>query len=167
MILILFLLSCPLYHQFSGTSLVVQGLNLCVSTAGSVSSVPSGGTKSPHAAWPKRKRVNPLSVSNLMTIEVVSFRKQHGRWPLPWAYSSARWQLLHFNPEAPEIGSVLSRSGHKAPLTVSRFSTQDFIYRWNQRSGPSQQAMQSQKLHYLPTQESFTGLTRWVIKSCS
>ena len=77
MILILFLLSCPLYHRFSGTSLVVQWLNLCVSTAGGVSSMPSGGTKISHAAWPKRKRANPFSVSNLMTIEVVSFRKKH------------------------------------------------------------------------------------------
>ena len=79
MILILFLLSCPLYHWFSGTSLVVQGLNLCVSTAGGVSSMPSRGIKIPHTAWPKRKRANPVSVSNLMTIEVVSFRKQHCR----------------------------------------------------------------------------------------
>ena len=43
-----------------GTSLAVQWLRFCASTAGGVDSIPGQGTKIPHAAWPhtllKRKR---------------------------------------------------------------------------------------------------------------
>ena len=33
------------------TSLAVQWLRLCISTAGGMGSIPGGGTKIPHAAW--------------------------------------------------------------------------------------------------------------------
>ena len=35
----------------SGTSLVVQWVRLCTSTAGGTSSIPGQGTEIPHAAW--------------------------------------------------------------------------------------------------------------------
>ena len=35
----------------SGTSLAVQWLSFCASTAGGVGSVPGWGTKIPHAEW--------------------------------------------------------------------------------------------------------------------
>ena len=38
-----------------GTSLAVQCLRLCASTAGGIGSIPGWGTKIPHAAWHGQK----------------------------------------------------------------------------------------------------------------
>ena len=45
-----------LLRLICGTSLVVQGLRLCASTARGVSSIHGWGTKIPHAARPKKKK---------------------------------------------------------------------------------------------------------------
>ena len=39
-----------------GTSLVVQWLRLCASSAGSMGSIPGQGTKIPHAMWRGKKK---------------------------------------------------------------------------------------------------------------
>ena len=40
--------------QWLGTSLAVQWLGLLASTTGGTGSIPGGGTKIPHAVWPKK-----------------------------------------------------------------------------------------------------------------
>ena len=39
----------------TGTSLAIQWLRLCTSTAGVAGSIPGRGTKIPHGVWPKNK----------------------------------------------------------------------------------------------------------------
>ena len=48
-----------------GTSLVVQWLRLCISTAEGAGSIPGRGTKIPHAAWhsKKKRKKNPQKTS--------------------------------------------------------------------------------------------------------
>ena len=45
-----------------GTSLAVQWLRLCTSTAGGTGSIPGQGTKIPHAPRPKKKKKKPLKI---------------------------------------------------------------------------------------------------------
>ena len=49
-----------------GTSLAVQWIRLCTSTAGSVGLIPGQGIKIPHAAWWLQPKTKPLR-NRLMT----------------------------------------------------------------------------------------------------
>ena len=55
-ILCAFLLVILLFKMASGTSLVVQRLRFCASTAGGMGSIPGGGTKIPHVGQHGQKK---------------------------------------------------------------------------------------------------------------
>ena len=52
----------------AGTSLVVQWLRLCASTARGASSIPGWGTKIPHAAQPKKKKKRDRSNCSVLCV---------------------------------------------------------------------------------------------------
>ena len=56
-----------------GTSLVVQWLSLCTSTAGGVGLIPGQGTKIPHAAWPRQKKKKGAAILGHKTYISFSF----------------------------------------------------------------------------------------------
>ena len=59
-----------IYRNQLGTSLVVQWLGFCASTAGDIGLIPGRGTKIPHATWhvrkieKKRKKLGCISIHN-------------------------------------------------------------------------------------------------------
>ena len=57
------------------TSLAVQWLGLCVSTAGGLGSIPGRGTKIPHAraTWPKKKRKEKKRIKELVFLFLFFF----------------------------------------------------------------------------------------------
>ena len=53
-----------------GSSLVVQWLGLCASTAGGTGSTPGQGTEIPHATWHGKKKKEMLSRKEVWLIQM-------------------------------------------------------------------------------------------------
>ena len=73
------------------TSLAVQWLRLCVSKAGGVGSIPSQGTKIPHAAgvWPKKKK-KKRSSGHKLGVKAMDCGRLRGRGEEP----GFRWLFI-------------------------------------------------------------------------
>ena len=58
---------------YTGISLVVQWLRLCLPNAGGVGSIPGQGAKIPHASWPKNQNIKQKQYCN-------KFNKDFKKW---------------------------------------------------------------------------------------
>ena len=57
-------------NKFNGTSLVVQCLRLCASTAGGMALIPGRGTKMPHATWHGQKKKKKFKFVGLINTDM-------------------------------------------------------------------------------------------------
>ena len=102
------ILTHPLPHQhlsdykmsMTGTSLAVQWLRLCPSTAGGPGSISGGGTKIPHASWhgqkKKKKRYDNTAPKVIVRIKLYLVRTvQQG---LPWVQKMVGAELRSHMP---------------------------------------------------------------------
>ena len=118
-----------LQHQDckTGTSLAVLWLRLCTSSAGYMGSIPGRGSKIPHVAWPKEKRLQdcsdeafsdkldpPISWTGLL-FSMASWGLRRHRWKLRGLPSSALCTHMESLPCILLVSESLPRSKGRAP----------------------------------------------------